>query len=99
MRKPMTVASMRILFAFCFSVSIFVFGNIPAVIADETPTVEGVWEQVSANSPAFEVYNGKRRSITKTADGYGVSSADNTKVVTYTGASTRIVRTDLEDLV
>ena len=99
MRKSLIVASGRLVLVLFFIFLLFIFGNIQAAKAEEPLTIESMGEQVLAGSLAFEIFNGKRRSITTTVDGYKVSSADNTKFTTYTGAPTRIVHTYLEDLV
>jgi len=99
MRKLLMAVSVKLVLWYFSIFILLVFGNIPAVKAEEPLTVEGVWLQVSASSPALERFNGKRRSITKTVGGYEVSWTDNTNFTTYTGSPTRIVYTYLEDLV
>ncbi len=49
MRKSMTVVSLRVVLGCWFIAALFVFGNIPALKAEDTSTVEGVWIVVSAN--------------------------------------------------
>ena len=50
MRKSLTVASIRLVLGFCFIFMPFVFGNIPAVKAEDTQSLEGEWVPISSSS-------------------------------------------------
>jgi hypothetical protein len=96
MRNLMTVASVRVVLGFWFIVSLVFFGNISAVKAEETPTVEGEWEMVSTNAQGWQNEVGMKMKISRKGDGYEVTSTTSQTI--YSGSGTRIVHTFLEDL-
>ena len=60
--KLMNHKSIRLVLGFWFIASLFVFGNIPAVKAEDALTVEGVWQVISItpqNSFTKDVLNNK----------------------------------------
>lgn len=97
MGRSMTVASIRLVWGFWFIVVLFVFGNIPAVKAGETVTVEGVWELVSANVDVSQKYIGQSVIISRRGDDYEVKAFDGS-ITTYSGNERRITHTFLDDL-
>ncbi|MBI5436102.1 MAG: hypothetical protein HY937_03185 [Nitrosomonadales bacterium] len=50
MKKLITVAPLRAVLGFWFIVALFVFGNIPAVKAEDTQSLEGEWAPTSSSS-------------------------------------------------
>lgn len=95
MRKLMTHASIRFVLGFWFIVLFFIFGNIPAVKADDTQTVEGEWE-IQSSWDGMDI--GSRYAITHKDDGYHVieatagSQSENSGLVYY-GSPTQITAT------
>lgn len=79
-------------------ISFFVFGNMPVVRTEDALTVEGVWEQVSTNTKAWETENGKRLAIMRAGDHYEVKWVEGETTATYSGDGTRIVLSRLEYL-
>ena len=92
----MTHVLIRIILGFWFIVSFFVFGNTPAVKAEETPTAEGEWEMVSTNAQGWKDEVGQKIKISRKDDGYEVTSLSGGQAI-YSGNGTHIVHTFLED--
>jgi hypothetical protein len=97
MKKLMTVASVRFVLGICFIFLLFVFGNIPAVKAENNLSLEGMWVVQSSNVAG---HIGNRKLIERNGDGYDVSE-DSTNsgghsssdMTLYYGTPTQIMRT------
>jgi hypothetical protein len=83
-----------------FIVSFFVFGNIPAVIAEDVPTVEGEWEVMSTSplTPVSQGDLGHKLSIVRQGDHYEVKWLDGPSAaqagVSFSGSDIQIIHVD-----
>ena len=93
MRRFKTIASLLFAVGLCS----FVW-NPQTSNAQDTRTVEGVWEIISVNVDSSKTYIGKRISISRKDNGYEVKWLDGRDSVMYSGDKTRIVHTSLDDL-
>lgn len=93
----MSSASARLICGFLFVFLIVICGGGRTIRAEETQTVEGVWEVVSVsplNSSAQDILN-KKISIVRRGDGYEVQWLDGPLAgapVAYSGSEKQIVK-------
>ena len=104
MKKLMTCVSARLLLGFSFIVSLFIFGSMPAVKAEDTQSLEGEW----AVQSSWDSYlTGGKFTITRKGDEYKVIVSSpqiqqSTGTTPYYGTPTQIMATmtlDYDDLV